>query len=182
MGGVHPPKSDSVSPNSASTQALKAPVQKGTEHRCILEEEAGVVRQQPKSVQIGTGPGGTTVGIPPGGEEAEDLVPVTSEAEEEDRDDDGAIYFRREEGFSEGRKARIAPEVPPPSAEMMRRHKASGHCPYRAWCKDCVMGACNLPAHPARKALDPGATPELHGDYAFLEIVLEKKRRRALYS
>ena len=29
------------------------------------------------------------------------------------------------------------------------------------------MGACNLPAHPARKALDPGATPELHGDYAF---------------
>ena len=29
------------------------------------------------------------------------------------------------------------------------------------------MGACNLPAHPARKELDPGAVPEIHGDYAF---------------
>ena len=29
------------------------------------------------------------------------------------------------------------------------------------------MGACNQPAHPARKPLEPGATPEMHGDYAF---------------
>ena len=115
-------------------------------------------------------------------EDVEDLAPVTSEAgasghsmgassgseaDEENRDDDGAVCFEYKEGFGEGRRARIAPEVPLPSEEMVRRHKASGHCPYWAWCKECVMGACNRPSHPARKALDPGAIPELHGDYAF---------------
>ena len=44
-GGVPPPKSDSVSPNSAITYALKAPVQKGTEHRCTAEEEGAVLAQ-----------------------------------------------------------------------------------------------------------------------------------------
>ena len=89
---------------------------------------------------------------------------------EEKRDADGAIWLGQvgvHESFGEGRWAKIAPVLAPPSEEMVRRHKAAGHCPYRAWCKECVMGACNMPVHPARKDLDPGATPELHGDYAF---------------
>ena len=49
---------------------------------------------------------------------------------------------------------------------MIRRHKASGHCPYRPWCSCCVSGAANLPAHGPRS--EPiGDVPELHCDYAF---------------
>merc|ERR1712015_151748 len=86
--------------------------------------------------------------------------------EEEWHDEDGAVVFREEES-GETRRVRTPPEVPAPSAEMVRRHKAAGHCPYRAWCTECVQGACNMPAHPARKPLEPGATPEVHADYAF---------------
>ena len=69
----------------------------------------------------------------------------------------------------------MPPDVPTPSEEMIRRHRAAGHCPYRAWCAECVKGACNLPAHPQRAALAPGAPPEFHGDYGFFR---DKKGER----
>ena len=80
--------------------------------------------------------------------------PVSSDGpetgEEDLHDEDGAAIFDGVPGWGEGRKPRIAPEVPVPSEEMVRRHRASGHCPYRAWCSECVMGACNQPAHTSR--------------------------------
>ena len=53
-------------------------------------------------------------------------------------DEDGAIFFD-EEGGGESRRVRTLPEVAVPSAEMVRRHTAAGHCPYRAWCTECVQ-------------------------------------------
>ena len=82
------------------------------------------------------------------------------------RDDDGAVFFDDHEG-GEGRSARILPEVPVPSTEMVRRHRAAGHCPYRAWCPECLQGACNMPAHKAREENPIGSVPEVHGDYGF---------------
>ena len=90
------------------------------------------------------------------------------------RDEDGAVYFDSP-GESPKMPVRIAPEVPKPSAEMVRRHKASGHCPYRPWCPECVAGACTAPAHRRREQAPVGNIPELHSDYGFFETQKEKR-------
>ena len=61
----------------------------------------------------------------------------------------------------------MPPGVPVPSREMVRKHRASGHCPFRAWCSHCVSGAANAPAHRARCEQPVGEVPELHSDYGF---------------
>ena len=100
-------------------------------------------------------------------EEAEGAMDESDEVQEGDglRDVDGAAVFEDESG--EGRRPRLPPGVPVPSAEMVRRHRASGHCPYRSWCSCCVSGAANAPGHVAR--VDPPlcGVPELHSDYTF---------------
>ena len=81
------------------------------------------------------------------------------------RDDDGAIVF--DQGGGEHRGMRLPPGVPVPSAEMVRRHRAAGHSPYRPWCRCCVEGAANAPAHRPREERPIGDIPELHSDYGF---------------
>ena len=77
--------------------------------------------------------------------------------------DDGIVF----EGVArESRDVVLPPDVPVPSKEMIRRHRAKGHVPYMPWCKHCVAKAANAPAHCARPPpIDD--TPEVHGDYAF---------------
>jgi hypothetical protein len=84
------------------------------------------------------------------------------------RDDDGAVYFDDGSG-GEGRGMRVPPDVPTPSREMMRRHRAAGHSPYRPWCSFCVRGACNAPPHKARADTPLGDVPEVHCDYGFFK-------------
>ena len=86
-----------------------------------------------------------------------DFPEVVQEAEvEEFIDEDGAIVF---EGVAaEWREARLPAGVPIPSREMVRRHRAAGHCPYKPWCAHCVSNACNAPSHPA-KSVPIGDTP-----------------------
>ena len=103
------------------------------------------------------------------------LLPVVSDAQEPDvereaaaaeegyHDDDGAVWF--EQGGEPEVVLRLPRDVPVPSKEMVRRHRAAGHCPYRSWCEDCVRGACNAPTHRASQRLRE--IPELHGDYGF---------------
>ena len=86
----------------------------------------------------------------------------------EPRDFDGAIYFDDGDG-GEGRAVRLPPGVPVPSREMVRRHRAAGHSPYRPWCSHCVSGACNAPAHVAREVTTIGDVPEVHCDYGFFK-------------
>ena len=86
-------------------------------------------------------------------------------AEDGEYDDDGAVIFS--DGAGEARELRLPPDVPVPSAETVRKHRASGHCPYRAWCAHCVSGAANAPAHKARCAEPLGDVPEVHSDYGF---------------
>ena len=85
---------------------------------------------------------------------------------EEYIDEDGAVYF---DDGAEERGIRLPPGVPVPSPEMVRRHKAAGHSPYKPWCSICVRAACNAPAHRARSELQKGAVPEVHCDYGFFK-------------
>ena len=86
-------------------------------------------------------------------------------SDDELRDADGAIAFEGQTG--EGRHPRLPAEVPVPSAEMVRRHRAAGHCPYRPWCAHCVRGAANAPGHDSRADPPLCGFPEVHADYAF---------------
>ena len=79
-------------------------------------------------------------------------------------DDDGAVVF---EPVEEYRGIRLPPGVPVPSDEIVRRHRAAGHTPYRPWCSCCVEGAANAPPHKARADNPIGDVPELHSDYGF---------------
>ena len=168
-GGEWPPTSASVSPVRFSTTAFRTPELKEAERRCA-DAKADEVKQQEQSEEEEEAPAGLSQAKAHQQQESPIMAvdrahptgPVPGEVEEqheeEQRDDDGAVFFREEES-GEARKVRTPPEVPAPSAEMVRRHKAAGHCPYRAWCTECVQGACNMPSHPARKPMEPGATP-----------------------
>ena len=96
---------------------------------------------------------------------AENVSEIPAVDAGEDRDDDGAVVF--EGGSGEACDLRLPPGVPTPSKEMVRKHRASGHCPYRAWCAHCISGAANAPAHRARLSEPVGTVPELHSDYGF---------------
>ena len=97
-------------------------------------------------------------------------VPVPAQdqviSDDHDPDEDGAVCFDAP-GEAPHLQIRVPPDVPVPSAEMVRRHKASGHCPYRPWCEHCVRGAANQPAHRRRDSAPVGNLPELHSDYGF---------------
>ena len=81
------------------------------------------------------------------------------EGTEEIIDDDGAVCFEGECG--ESRSVRAPPDVPVPSRDMVRRHRAAGHCPYRAWCAHCVPGAANLPGRKPRSKSTITDVPEM---------------------
>ena len=81
---------------------------------------------------------------------------------------EGAEYFDLDDGLEEARQLRTCPPCEPlPSADEIRKHKASGHSPYRSWCSICVWGAANDRPHPGRAELPASACPEVHADYTF---------------
>ena len=84
----------------------------------------------------------------------------------ESRDD--ADFYDLEDGLEEARQLRVCPSCPRPSAEEIKKHKASGHSPYRSWCSICVWGAANDRPHRSREDPPPGAAPEVHADYTIL--------------
>ena len=97
-------------------------------------------------------------------EKEEEERRLAAEREVDVRDEDGAIVFDGQ--FGGARRVRLPADVPVPSRELVRRHRASGHSPYRPWCAHCIQGAANLPSHGPRG--EPiGDVPELHCDYAF---------------
>ena len=77
-GGAYPSNSESVSPSSANTPALDAPVQKATEQRCADES-----RVEKELAPLETDAGG-----------ALDESETSGGGDEEQRDDDGAIWFK----------------------------------------------------------------------------------------
>lgn len=77
-------------------------------------------------------------------------------------DDDGAVLC---DGF-ECRLVNVPVECAIPSRELMRQHLASGHIPYRPWCKHCVSCAANMDRYlPGGEPV--GNIPEVHADYSF---------------
>ena len=85
---------------------------------------------------------------------------------QDQRDADGAIHFDDDDA-----RVRPLPQgVPVPSADLVRKHRLSGHAKYKPWCAMCVRGACNAPAHRPRAELPAeGALPEVHCDYGFFK-------------
>eukprot|EP00971_Amphidinium_carterae_P113067 2239647-Amphidinium_carterae.1 len=61
-------------------------------------------------------------------------------------------------------KARNAPQKP--TLQEVERHEASGHCPYRSWCRACVAGRGRDDKHLRD---DPGGVATLAFDYGYLE-------------
>ena len=49
--------------------------------------------------------------------------------ESEPRDDDGAIYFENGAETLPLRALKLPADIPVPSRDVVRRHKAAGHCP-----------------------------------------------------
>ena len=71
-----------------------------------------------------------------------------------------------EEEIEEGAKPKMIMLPTMPSAREVEEHNMT-HCPYRAWCEECVMGAGVAGGH--RKVGDVGGIPVVSIDYMWLE-------------
>ena len=71
-----------------------------------------------------------------------------------------------EEEIEEGAKPKMIMLPTMPSAREVEEHNMT-HCPYRAWCEECVMGAGVAGGH--RKVGDVGEVPVVSIDYMWLE-------------
>ena len=64
----------------------------------------------------------------------EEVVEGTVSEEQDARDES------LEDDDHEGADARILPDPGEPTPSQVEDHRASGHIPYRAWCRECVAG------------------------------------------
>ena len=64
----------------------------------------------------------------------EEVVEGAASEEQEAKDDS------LEDDDHEGADARILPDPGEPTPSQVEDHRASGHIPYRAWCRECVEG------------------------------------------
>ena len=74
---------------------------------------------------------------------------------------------QEEEGHEE-RKARVASKPVMPGEAEVEAHKAAGHCPYRSWCKFCVMGHGVSAPHRLRKEESGSKVPSVSMDYMYM--------------
>ena len=75
------------------------------------------------------------------------------------------LYEGKEEEEEEGNKAEAIMLPTMPSEAEVEAHKLT-HCPYRAWCEECVMGAGVSSGH--RGVGGVGEVPVVSIDYMFL--------------
>jgi hypothetical protein len=66
----------------------------------------------------------------------------------------------------EARRAKKARDPGAPTRAEVEAHEAT-HLPFRIWCKECVAGRRDNPAH-LRVPREPGGVPEVGFDYAFV--------------
>ena len=85
---------------------------------------------------------------------------LAEEGEEEDDAEEG------EHPAEEARRAKKARDPGAPSRAEIEAHEAT-HLPFRIWCKECVAGRRDNPAHRAVPR-EPGGVPEVGFDYAFV--------------
>ena len=69
------------------------------------------------------------------GEREEDKVEVEGSEEKKAGDED-----LERERRPRRRRGRMLPDPGEPTASQLEDHRASGHIPYRAWCRECVEG------------------------------------------
>ena len=55
----------------------------------------------------------------------------------------------------------------PPSRQEVLEHNIL-HCPFRAWCPECVAGKCKSKPHVSKKGEEEQSVPLVAFDYAFL--------------
>ena len=81
---------------------------------------------------------------------------LAEEGEEEDDAEEG------EHPAEEARRAKKARDPGAPSRAEIEAHEAT-HLPFRIWCKECVAGRRDNPAH-LRVPREPGGVPEVGFD------------------
>ena len=59
----------------------------------------------------------------------------------------GDDFFDLDDRLEEARQLKVCPPCPKPAADEVRKHKASGHSPYRSWCPICLLGAASDRPH-----------------------------------
>ena len=85
---------------------------------------------------------------------------LAEEGEEEDDAEEG------EHPAEEARRAKKARDPGAPSRAEIEAHEAT-HLPFRIWCKECVAGRRDNPAHRAVPR-EPRGVPEIGFNYAFV--------------
>ena len=78
----------------------------------------------------------------------------------------------------EGASKRVLPDPGEPTASQMEDHRASGHIPYRSWCRECVEGRATGEQHRKRKGARTVCVFSF--DYLFLDKTGQRVERAAL--
>ena len=83
-----------------------------------------------------------------------------------------------QDGDCEGASARVLPDPGEPTASQMEDHRASGHIPYRSWCRECVEGRATGEQH--RKRRGTRTVCVFSVDYLFLDKTGQRVERASL--
>ena len=95
----------------------------------------------------------------------EALIPFDQDEEEAEAEVRGQ---EEEEEGSEERRARVVSRPVMPSEVEVEIHNAAGHCPYRSWCKFCVMGHGVSAPHRVRREESNSEVPSVSMDYMYM--------------
>ena len=68
----------------------------------------------------------------------------------------------------EGRRVKVMKSPSQPSQEEIDRHNVA-HCPFRSWCKLCVMGQSVTTGHFRARQEDARQVPTVSMDYMFMK-------------
>ena len=93
-----------------------------------------------------------------------DEADVAGEAILDDLFDDDKVQSEVGVGYEDG-PVRVRHSQPEPSKRERERHTASGHVPYRAWCRACISGKGKQDPHQRRQH---GEIPVFGIDYAYM--------------
>ena len=73
-----------------------------------------------------------------------------------------------ESEHGEGREPKIKSKPELPSELEVERHYAANHCPYRNWCKHCVMGQAPNTGHRSIEREEEDQVSTVSIDYGYL--------------
>ena len=89
-------------------------------------------------------------------------------SEKEERSHHVKSKLEEENEENESRKVKVMKAPGEPSQAEIDEHNASGHCPYRSWCKWCVAGHAVSKGHYRAKE-EEDKVPTVSVDYMYMK-------------